>query len=310
MQANYTIESGRIVKSAQASHWVRVIAPDPGELDVLDDRYHFPFDYLQAGIDPHEDPRVVGVRDGSDKPALMVLRVPEATTNAQGDQVYETVPMAMILVGEQLVTVSAKRLGVVDAFIAHTRALGDAEDLALALLQAVLSAFVEDVDEMDQRTRAMESRLATASRNTLLYEIIALERSLVYFDAALTKTQAVVKKLSDSAQYFTTDEHLYRLHAVNVACEQVLTVCDCARALLDQYNTAVSAIVGNNLNLIMKVLTSVSIIMTIPAIVSGIWGMNTWLPLRHGMSGFFILLAVMGILCGACAWLLKKKDYF
>jgi magnesium transporter len=97
---------------------------------------------------------------------------------------------------------------------------------------------------------------------------------------------------------------------VNVECEQVLTVCDCARALLDQYNTAVSAIVGNNLNLIMKVLTSVSIIMTIPAIVSGIWGMNTWLPLRHGMSGFFILLAVMGILCGACAWLLKKKDYF
>jgi magnesium transporter len=201
-------------------------------------------------------------------------------------------------------------LKVVDDFITHTRALGDAEDLALALLQAVLSAFVQDVDEMDQRTRAMESRLATASRNTLLYEIIALERSLVYFDAALTKTQAVVKKLSDSAQYFTTDEHLYRLHAVNVECEQVLTVCDCARALLDQYNTAVSAIVGNNLNLIMKVLTSVSIIMTIPAIVSGIWGMNTWLPLRHGMSGFFILLAVMGILCGACAWLLKKKDYF
>lgn len=310
MQLNYAIDAGRIVASTTASRWIRVIAPDSGELEVLDDQYHFPFDYLQAGIDPHEDPRVVGVREGSVKPALMVLRVPEATTNAQGDRVYEMIPWALILVGEQLVTVSAKRLRLVDDFIAQTRALGDAEDLALALLQAVLSTFVADVDEMDQRTRAMESRLATASRNTLLYEIIALTRSLVYFDAALTKTQAVVQKLADSAQYFTTDEHLYRLHAVNVECDQVLTVCDCAQALLDQYNTAVSAIVGNNLNLIMKVLTSVSIIMTIPAIVSGIWGMNTWLPLRHGMMGFFILLAVMGLLCGACAWLLKKKDYF
>lgn len=310
MQEQYTLEAGRITAAKTPERWLRVIAPDAGELDILDDQYHFPFDYLQAGIDPHEDPRVVGVRDGSNKPALMVLRVPEVTTNAQGDQVYETIPLALILVDDQLVTVCAKRLAVVDAFITQARALEDAEDLALAMLQAVLSAFVNDVDEMDQRTRAMESRLATASRNTLLYEIIALERSLVYFDAALTKTQAVVKKLADSAQYFTTDEHLYRLHAVNVECSQVLTVCDCARALLDQYNTAVSAIVGNNLNLIMKVLTSVSIIMTIPAIVSGIWGMNTWLPLRHGVSGFFILLAIMGILCGACAWLLKKKDYF
>lgn len=310
MQAKYTIDAGQIIQSPQAVQWLRVTDPKPDELAALDRQYHFPFDYLQAGVDPHEEPRVVGVREGSEKPALLVLLVPVATTNTQGDRVYETVPLALMMVARQLVSVSAQHLTVVDDFIAQTHDIGDIEDLALALMQAILSAFVADVDEMDQQTRAMESRLATASRNTLLYEIIALERSLVYFDAALTKTQDVVKKLVASAQYFTTDEHLYRLHAVNVECSQVLMVCDCARTLLDQYNTAVSAIVGNNLNLIMKVLTSVSIIMTIPAIVSGIWGMNTWLPFRHGVSGFVIILAVMGILCGSCAWLLKKKDYF
>ena len=310
MQQDYRIEHQRLIPAAAAADWLRLTAPTPEVLAALNAQYHLPFDYLEAGLDPHENPRTVGVHADATHPGLIVLRVPIATNNAQGDRVFETRPLALILAGERLISVAQAPLAVIDAFVAKPASVDDAEDLALALMQAILNAFVEAVDAMDQETRAMEARLATASRNTILYEIIALARSLVYFDAALTQTQEVSHRLMSSARYFTTAEHLYRLHAVAVECEQVLTVASCARELLDQYNTAVSAIVGNNLNLIMKVLTSVSIIMTIPAIVSGIWGMNTWLPLHSGKSGFFILLAAMGLLCGACAWWLKRKDYF
>ncbi|MFD1483907.1 magnesium transporter CorA family protein [Lacticaseibacillus baoqingensis] len=310
MQTQYQINARQLQPTTTAGQWLRVCAPDKDELEALANHYQLPFDYWHAGLDPHEDPRVVGVHPEAQHPTLVVVRVPFATHNAQGDQVFETKPLALILVKDQLITVAAQPLAVVDAFIAKKRAVDDAEDLALALIQAVLDEFVANTDQMDAQTRDMETRLATAARNTLLYEIIALERSLVYFDSALTMTQAVVKKLAASARVFTTDAHLYRLHAVNVECGQALTVVNCSRALLDQYNTAVSAIVGNNLNLIMKVLTSVSIIMTIPAIVSGIWGMNTWLPFRTGMTGFFFLLGLIGVLCGSCAWLLKKKGYF
>ncbi len=310
MLQHYQISKRQLQSTTAPADWLRVTAPTQAELAALDAEYRLPFDYLQAGLDPHEDPRTVGIRQLAKHPGLVVMRVPIATHNAQGDRVFETRPVALILSSKRLISVAQAPLAVIADFVAKPMPVTDAEDLALALMQTILDAFVKDVDAMDVQTRAMEARLATASRNTILYEIIALERSLVYFDSALTQTQAVMHQLMASARYFTTDEHLYRLHAVNVECGQVLTVANCARELLDQYNTAVSAIVGNNLNLIMKVLTSVSIIMTIPAIVSGIWGMNTWLPLHTGKAGFFILLAVMGLLCGVCAWLLKRKDYF
>ncbi|WP_461214933.1 magnesium transporter CorA family protein [Lacticaseibacillus sp. GG6-2] len=310
MQQHYMIQDNQLRPTTTPAVWLRVTEPTQAELTALDSAYRLPFDYLSAGLDPHEDPRTVGVHQNAKHPGLVVMRVPVETSNAQGDRVFETRPVALILSGKQLISVTQAPLEVIDDFVTQPTPVADAEDLALALMQAILDAFVADVDAMDAQTRAMEGRLASASRNTILYEIIALERSLVYFDSALTQTQEVVHKLVASARYFTTDEHLYRLHAVNVECGQVLTVANCARELLDQYNTAVSAIVGNNLNLIMKVLTSVSIIMTIPAIVSGIWGMNTWLPLRSGKAGFVILLALMWILCGVCAWLLKRKDYF
>ncbi|WP_390407646.1 magnesium transporter CorA family protein [Lacticaseibacillus jixiensis] len=310
MQTNYQLVEGRLTPAENNATWQRVVAPSDAEFTALDRANDLPFDYLAAGLDVHEEPRAVGVHAGATHPALIVLRVPTVTHNAQGDIVYETKPLALIVDAKHLLSIEQAPLPVVDAFIAHTPRVVDAQDLVLALIQVVLEAFQADVDAMDHQTKAMEARLATASRNTLLYEIIALERSLVYFDAALSKTQTLTDKLSASARFFTSPEHLYRLHALNVQCEQALTVAHCSRELLDQYNTAVSAIVGNNLNQIMKVLTSVSIIMTIPAIVAGIWGMNTWLPLNHGVWGFVSLLALIGVLCGVCAWLLKRKDYF
>lgn len=310
MQIDYQLIQGRLQPTAGEPTWQRVVAPTDQELAALDLACDLPFDYLQAGLDPHEEPRAVGLQAEATHPALIVLRVPTATHNAQGDTVYETKPLALIVSKQGVLSIERTALSVVDAFVAHAPRVDDAQDLVMALIQVVLATYQADVDAMDHQTKAMEARLATASRNTLLYEIIALARSLVYFDSALTKTQALTGKLFASARVFTSAEHLYRLHALNVQCEQALTVAHCTRELLDQYNTAVSAIVGNNLNQIMKMLTSVSIIMTIPAIVAGIWGMNTWLPLNHGVWGFVSLLALIGVLCGVCAWLLKRKDYF
>lgn len=94
-----------------------------------------------------------------------------------------------------------------------------------------------------------------------------------------------------------------------VEAHQARTMMNVTERILEQYNTTVSSIVSNNLNIIMKVLTSLTIILTIPTVIGGLWGMNVPVPFAHQYWAFWVIIAVTTLVCGACAYVLHKKDY-
>lgn len=139
---------------------------------------------------------------------------------------------------------------------------------------------------------------------------MAMQKGLVFFDAALDHSGTLLKALRDGERFFNTNGYLRRLHDVEVEVVEAQTMVRITEKLLTQYSTAVSAIVSNNLNLIMKVLTSITIILTIPTIVGGIYGMNVRLPFANAYWAFWWLIGGTAILCGLAAWWLWRQDYF
>ncbi|WP_164512012.1 magnesium transporter CorA family protein [Lacticaseibacillus daqingensis] len=290
--------------------WHNYESAKEAEVLALAAQAAIPDDYLLAALDPHEEPHAEGLTGDAVAPLLIVLRQPVVTVSANGDAGFATQPLALILVDKDLITITAGPLRLKNAFLTALDSASSASGLALNFIWQVLHQFVADTDVIAARTQEMEAKVGRSSHNTLLYEIMTLGKSLVFFGAALAGSQTVIDALMASEQHFTHEQDHWRLRRVAIEVREAVTLAHSTEAILDQYNTAISAVVANNLNLIMKVLTSVSIIMTIPTIVSGLWGQNTWLPFQDRAWGFWATILIAGVLCGLTAWWLKRKDYF
>lgn len=297
------------VTTDDQANWIRVSAPLPQELQTLATTYGLPATYLAAATDQHENARVEGLNPADQVPGLIVLRYPVETTSETGFDQYNTVPMTMILLNDRVITITHDPLQAFDD-LARQKLSPKPEEFALEVLWLVLHQFVIAMDKLNDETKQIERSLGKAAKNTQLYQLMAMQKGLVFFDAALDHSGTLLKALRDGERFFNTNGYLRRLHDVEVEVVEAQTMVRITEKLLTQYSTAVSAIVSNNLNLIMKVLTSITIILTIPTIVGGIYGMNVRLPFANAYWAFWWLIGGTAILCGLAAWWLWRQDYF
>ena len=148
-------------------------------------------------------------------------------------------------------------------------------------------------------------------RNQELVKLLELEKSLVYFTTSLKSNEVVMEKLmrSKCIKMYEEDEDI--LEDAIVENRQAIEMGTIYRDILGGTMDAYASIISNNLNIVMKFLASVTIVLSIPTIVSGLWGMNVeGLPFATSPYGFWIVLVVV-VAISFTAWLpLKKKDMF
>lgn len=313
MQKDYAIKHSQTTSAQETSGacWHCIFDPTEGELQALKDRYQLPDGYVEAALDDHEDARSEALSQGAEAPGFILVREPFAYEGDTGYRTYATMPLALILLEDELVTISRAKPRLMDDYLQALDQVESADSFSLRIVDRVLDCFTKDVDDMADSTHAMEKQVKNSAKNTLIYEVMSLEKGLVYFNAALTRTQSLVADIRGSDRYFQADSDARVLFLLDVKVRQILTTVESTEEILDQYNSAISSVVGNNLNLIMKMLTSVSILLAIPPIVSGIFGQNTWIPWKDGpVVGFWLTLVIALGISAAVAWWLHRKDYF
>ena len=163
----------------------------------------------------------------------------------------------------------------------------------------------------------MESHLRQAMENSKLFSMLDLQKSLTYFTTSLRSNYMVTEKLlrlrttaqtQQLIKLYEEDEDL--LDDVIVEYKQAIEMVEMYSHILQSMMEVFASIISNNLNLVMRFLASVTIILSIPTLISGLWGMNVPVPFAEVASGFFIVFGITCLVSLLAGFWLWKKHMF
>lgn len=305
----YKTIDGKIVEidEIEKHAWVNMVNPTEEELLSISDQLNVEEDFLRAALDEEEISRVE-VDDDMNQ-SLITIDVP-IVDDASKMLLYSTIPVGIIETHENIITVCLQNNTIIDDF-AKGRVKHVFTNLKtrfiFQMLYRVASRFLVYLRHINRMSTEIEKELHRSMKNKELIQLLDLEKSLVFFSTSLKSNQSVLEKLSRGRiiKLYEDDEDL--LEDVLIEVEQAIEMCNIYSNILSGTMDAFASIISNNLNIVMKVLTSLTILMTIPTIISSIYGMNVeGLP----FASFGVVMIMMVFVTGLVALVLYKRNMF
>ena len=288
--------------------WIRVIDPTPDELTQLQGM-GFPMDYLTYPLDLDERPRT----EREDGAILIVLRIPFFQGWAV-DVPYTTIPLGIVITDKYLVTICKRNSDIIQEFACgRVRGLSTSKRnrFVLRLLLHTAAQYLNYLREISRVVETLEDKLQQSIRNREVLELLKYEKSLTYFTTALKSNELMLERLQRSQMFraYPDDEDL--LEDVITENQQAIEMTSIQNDILSGMMDAFASIISNNLNEVIKLLTAVTLVLSFPAIIAGLFGMNVALPFQedHPLSFPIILLISVGVSLGV-AFILKRRDWF
>lgn len=270
--------------------WVCMVHPDEDEIQRISTLTSVDHDMIRAPLDPEERARI----DSEDGASLILVDIP--TVEMEGkDFVYSTIPLGIIKTEDHLITVCLKDSHIMRDF-AQNRVKGfftyKRTRFILQILYRNATRYLQYLRQIDKKTNVIENQLEKTLRNAELMQLMRLEKSLVFFATSLKSNEIVLEKLlrTDLIRRFPEDEDL--LEDVIIENKQAIEMCAIYRDILSSTMDAFASVINNNVNDIMKILTSLTLVLSIPTLIASIWGMNVAVPFEDNPLGFWALIAV------------------
>ncbi|MGC6767214.1 magnesium transporter CorA family protein [Enterococcus sp. LJL128] len=293
--------------------WLMVEMPTTEDIKYLLSAYDLPKDYLTSVLDEKENARAEGNwHDSTKRAALILIEYPFASVSPSGYMQLETYPFVMIrTTNNKIITISDKPADFINKIKLEPytgNELSFQSYLLFRVLWHISKNYNNFLTKIIDEINHLEGELKVATENKQLYQMMDIQKSLVYFESALSENLNVVNKLYNDRKHSEMIDHLPFLHDVLVEMKQGLATTRIELKLVDQISSTFSAIVSNNLNIVMKVLTSLTVVLTIPTIIGGVYGMNVKLPFANREDAFFWIFLVTFGLCGLVIYYLRKKN--
>lgn len=313
MKIYKTDEQGLFMETTKLEKgcWINLINPTLQEINTLCNSIGVLEEFLRYPLDQEERARI----DAEDDQTLIVIDLPVVEKDDNNLGGFSTIPLGMIVVRDDyFITVSTQDNPIIREFV-DCKVKGfftfKKTRFILQLLYKIATYYLTYLKYINRETDKAEHKLQKSMRNKELVKLLELEKSLVYFTTSLKSNEVVMEKLmrSKCIKMYEEDEDI--LEDAIVENRQAIEMGTIYRDILGGTMDAYASIISNNLNIVMKFLASVTIVLSIPTIVSGLWGMNVkGLPFATSPYGFWIVLGVV-IVISFTAWLLlKKKDMF
>ena len=263
---------------------------------------------IVAATDPEESARI-SLEDGY---TVIIVDIPIKVDGA-GEGVYTTIPLGILLTQELIVTVCSADTAVVGDFAAcRVRGFSTRKKMRFVyqLLYRAATMYQQELRLIDRRRQAIEKNLAGELKDSDLMELHALESTLVYFATSLRANATVLDRLTryKRLEQYPDDREL--LDDVIVEIRQAIEMTSIYRDDIKGTRELFSSILDNRLNNAMKYLTSVTLLMAVPTVISGLYGMNVdidGMPFSGSDYGFVIVCLLTLAICGIAAWVLHKK---
>lgn len=292
--------------------WINMISPEHDELDEVADLLGIvERDFLYAALDPEESSRVEIEEDET----LIIVDIPtvdKGRENRDEDSIYGTIPMGIVVAGGTVVTICLQDTIILRS-IAENRVKNIQTNLRTRFVLQILlrdaSMFLRNLRLIDRDFTRIEENLYESQRNSDLLQLLGLSKSLVYFSASLKANEVTMEKILRGRVLKLYEDDRDLLEDALIEIRQAIEMANIYSSILADTMDAYASVVSNNLNDIMKVLAVVTIIMTIPNIIFGFYGMNIGPNMGIPFSPFWWAPAILAVVGCLVAWyILKKKD--
>ncbi|HBB71198.1 MAG TPA: magnesium transporter [Ruminococcus sp.] len=302
----FTSDNGRVCPCETASPgcWVSVVSPTQEEITMLTEDFGLDSGFVKSSLDEEESSRI----EREDDQTLVIIDSPVPDVAEDKTKMFFTQPIGIILTKEYVFTISIQ-----DTQIINEAECGIIRNLrpefktrfVLQLLLRIAALFLIYLKQIDKISSAAEQELHGAMKNELLMQLLALEKSLVYFSTSLKANEATIEKIFRGRVIKLYDEDQDLLEDVLIEMKQAIEMASIYTGILSSMMDGFSSVISNNLNIVMWRLTIVTILMEIPNIIFAFYGINTPdVPMNYTWFAISLAAALMVI---AAVILLKWK---
>ena len=294
------------LNSFEEGCWINLVEPNQSEIHEISELLNLDVDSIKAALDEEERSRI----EVEDNHTLILIDIPVDESDASASH-YNTIPLGIIMLDNAILTVCTAQTRILNDFI-----VGHIKDFytfmktrfLLQILYKNATYYLLYLRRINKMTSIIEREIYNSMQNKELIQLLELEKSLVYFSTSLKAIELVLNKMvrTPSIKRYEEDEDL--LEDVIVENRQALEMATIYGDILSRIMDAFSAIISNNQNTVMQFLTVVTLIMAIPTIVSGFFGMNVpGIPFENNPNGFWITMLITCIICLVITFFMSRK---
>lgn len=288
--------------------WVQMIHPSVEECKEIADMLNIDIEDIKAALDEEESSRIE-LQDGY---TLILVDIP--TTEIRHEkQTYTTIPLGIILTQDVIVTICTEDTQVLKNFV-NNRVKEFSTKKKLRFVYQILfrtaTTYQGNLRIIDKKRTEIEGRVGKNTEDSDLIDLHELESTLVYFATSLRANGVVLDRLTRYKRLEQYPEDKELLGDVIVENRQAIEMTSIYRDIINGTRELMSSVIDNRLNNVMKYLTSITIVMAIPTVISGIYGMNVdekWMPFADTPHGFLIICVITLLICMITMLFLRRK---
>lgn len=288
--------------------WINMVNPSEEEIKNVCQNVRMQDEFIRYALDYEEKARID--IDEEDDTVLFVIDVP-ILEKGKGVELYTTMPLGMIIVRDDyFITVSLHKNRVIEDFekgkiknfVTYKKSR-----FILQILYSNAALFLNLLKQINKETEIAEYVLQNSMKNKELLKLLNLEKGLVYFTTSLKSNELVMEKTmrGKTIKLYEEDEDI--LEDAIVENRQAIEMSKIYSDILTGTMDAYASIISNNLNGVMKFLTSITIVISLPTLIASFWGMNVRVPMQDNPYGFAIITfisLIIGVI--TILWLNKR----
>lgn len=298
--------------TVESGCWFNLIKPTIEELKIVEDITKVPMDFLRDVLDEEERPRI----EIEENCILIITNIPIM----EDENSFDTLPLGIIITKEYFITVCLKDNRVLSYFNEDSSnffATFKKTRFLFQILYRSAKFYLRYLRYINKHTDIIEMNLRKSMKNKALFQLLEIQKSMVYFTAAIKDNGIVMDKLlrlrnninsHSMLKVYEEDEDL--LEDVIIENKQAIEMVEMHSNVLASMMDAFASIISNNLNMVMKFLTSMTILLAIPTMISSFWGMNVGVPFKDQLIGFEIVTAFSIFATAVAGFMLWKRKMF
>ena len=296
------------IKNIEDNCWINLIKPTSDEIKLVVDTLGIDEDLITKVLDEEELPRV----EKTDNATLIVVDCPYwIDTKVKNN--YITYPLGIIICNDlHVITISLKEFEILNEFekgLVKTFYTYKKSRFLIQILLKTASSYLKVLNIVNKDIEKNEKVLYHSTNNKHLVELLNIEKTLVYFITSLKANDLVLEKLSKGNVIEMYEEDIELLDDTIIENKQGMEMCSIYKEILTTITDTYATIVSNNLNVAMKFLAGITIVLSVPTMISSFLGMNVKLGNFASSSYAFSVICLLSLGTALfIAWLLKRKD--